>query len=908
MNTAALKLVPQAAPSHAHRKSVAWPGPSTRADFTGEDLRFMQASGISLDVLYATGARSATEQLVQDIGLAYEWKNGARGGVIFYLHRPDGTVSAQWRPNTPPKRSRGEAKPPKYLFAPGMHTAIWVHPIMKNRRQNADVFVLCEGTKQYLAAVSTYSHRDDVVVMGTPGCYGWSEDKAVSPDLLAMVPSSATLVVIFDADLTSNPSVWGAGASLDNQLGEHGITTRFACLPDVTAGTDGLDDLLSAMPSENREAWLDSIIQTAAPLPAQPRGFLDSGVPVTLLAVRTLRKEPPQPWPDVLARGEGWSLIHRPHEHEVLAAVRDPSFTGVVRLKRGEEVWTAAEVADFVPWRSERIQTRRGATTIGETQWNVRVVTGTTTWTATMDDKGSLSPAAVQEATGAAIALPVERVDLNALRTTLSMLGAHERRDAIEYASTGWHKIDGLWTMVAPAGSINSEGICTAPVVSTTPGHMFQASVGWARVPATTDEHRRGVEALVGLSRVLPERRDVGMAMVGALCAAPLGMKRRTSAFFQAEAGTGKSVMMRLASGAISVDPDGHFLVSVPKATALGAVSQLEWSRHLPAFVDDYRRSPDPSAQAANAQAAAVLAQVAQCCYSGDAEAKRTLTGKLRDTADVNTLAIITAEAMSTESAITERMVCCQISKGDFPSQDDPSDPIHAYDEQFVMTGDLNLGYAGFVQYLARVKDAGRDIASEASALARTNARTLGHGRAGETAGVIGVGWAYLRMYAEWAGAADLLPSVEEVRAAMAGTVAASTAHNVEVNPTDRLVKALRDMLAGAKGHLRVPDSTFESKGEVQTWGWRPRNGEMQGAGEELGILTQHAVIITAAGLKAARRFAELDGLTMNQCKDALAKACLQGTAPGDRVSTDLDAGRRRGYALPRELFDDPSD
>jgi putative DNA primase/helicase len=151
--------------------------------------------------------------------------------------------------------------------------------------------IVVEGTKQYLAAV-TAAIDLEVAVVGIAGCYGWMSDGAPIADLAA-IDWVRDIVILFDADLATNPNVHEAARKLADELSVRGAkSVRFARLPD--GGTSGLDDVLASRAGVNGTSTvLAGIIRAAGKLPPAPRGpsarfFNQEGLRVELL-VREVR-------------------------------------------------------------------------------------------------------------------------------------------------------------------------------------------------------------------------------------------------------------------------------------------------------------------------------------------------------------------------------------------------------------------------------------------------------------------------------------------------------------------------------------------------------------------------------------------------------------------------------------------
>src|SRR3954454_16391890 len=180
-----------------------------------EHLEFLTKAAISRDVALAAGIYTAAKlsQLPQEF---HEWPGRrALPAIVFPWRSFCGEILYQLRPEAPISRSDGS--PAKYVFPKGAEMVLNVHPLMEPLVRNTDIpLVICEGTKQTLAAVSALLGAGDRAVVGMPGCYGWSQHRKQIPDLreLATVLRGRKVSLIFDADWKTNRGVWQAAKGL----------------------------------------------------------------------------------------------------------------------------------------------------------------------------------------------------------------------------------------------------------------------------------------------------------------------------------------------------------------------------------------------------------------------------------------------------------------------------------------------------------------------------------------------------------------------------------------------------------------------------------------------------------------------------------------------------------------------
>jgi hypothetical protein len=205
------------------------------------------------------GVRSVTT--VDDLPAEFEWA-GERAvpALLFPWRTPGGRELVQLRPDTPVEVP-DEKRPRKYLWPKGCGS-----PIGIVREDDDGPVLLVEGTKQGLAAAGYVTSG---AVYSIAGCRSWSKDGVPEVDL--DVVEGRQVVVIFDADLDSNPDVWDAAKKLLRALEQEGAAdVRFALL--AAGGKAGLDDVLGKRPEDKRSAYMDRLIAGAsAKLPPKPK-------------------------------------------------------------------------------------------------------------------------------------------------------------------------------------------------------------------------------------------------------------------------------------------------------------------------------------------------------------------------------------------------------------------------------------------------------------------------------------------------------------------------------------------------------------------------------------------------------------------------------------------------------------
>lgn len=206
----------------------------------------LRQSGVTTQFALDSGVRS----ILGRTGLPESLQESAYAeapGLLFIWNSPTKGEVAQFRPDEPVVNDQGD--PVKYVFPHG------VGSILNAVRPEGSTVLLVEGTRQALVAAE-YA-PDGVAVYGFPGCWNWSHDKVPIADL--HVFAGRRVVIILDADSSSNRQVYDAGVALRRALIREGVEwARFEHL--AAGGTTGLDDILGERPEEARRDYLYRIV------------------------------------------------------------------------------------------------------------------------------------------------------------------------------------------------------------------------------------------------------------------------------------------------------------------------------------------------------------------------------------------------------------------------------------------------------------------------------------------------------------------------------------------------------------------------------------------------------------------------------------------------------------------------
>jgi P4 family phage/plasmid primase-like protien len=184
-------------------------------------------------------------------------------GIVFPWRSPDGEETWQLRPDIP-ELDLETGRPVKYVWPTDTD-------LMMNRLRDAGTgpVLIVEGTKQQFAALSWAP--PEYAVYGLSGCWGWVDGGRATwlPDVMFLM--GRDVYVCFDADMETNYQVHCAAKQLSDQLKRSGVgSVRY--VQTTARDTNGLDDVLAALPEDRRTAILALwISQATARLPKAPK-------------------------------------------------------------------------------------------------------------------------------------------------------------------------------------------------------------------------------------------------------------------------------------------------------------------------------------------------------------------------------------------------------------------------------------------------------------------------------------------------------------------------------------------------------------------------------------------------------------------------------------------------------------
>ncbi len=520
-----------------------------------------------------------------------------------------------------------------------------------------------------------------------------------------------------------------------------------------------------------------------------------------------------------------------------------------------------------------------------------------------------------------------DRFVMNALR----QFAFDEQERTALYTSTGWTttKDRRCIYLAGPRGGISAFGIVTPDEYRVGAGlgseegslTPFQESMGFDSLPETHAELRAAAESIKAFVAIAAKRPDLGVAVLGALWAGPLRMERRAAVMIAAEPGAMKSAYLSRVGGFFSsMEPTGSdFAIDIDGASQASASSTALWHVDATCLADDFRL--DSSAKD-NDIKRGTLKLLAQGSYSGAARQRATQQGGNRSVPKRRDVTLITAEIPDGGTATLSRLVVVPIDRttiAQHGANGGPA-PIDDWVVDHALTGNARRAFGDYIRWLAETaeREAPADplawIREEADGTRGDLRQQLRHARAGEVVAVLATGWAMMRCWATQRGIDDLLPSEEEIQAALETLVASSAAETAEVNPGLLTMKAITELLESGRMHL-TGSGGKEPQGvpmERVGWRWDPNadrgDGGWRGAGEHGGYIAidSKRVVISSAGLQSARRAAGLGELKMAQIAAGLTGLVSKGTTPNTKIPAGLIAGEKPGssYRPQGTVFD----
>jgi len=228
----------------------------------------LAASAVSVEMAQARGYRSVdTKARLESLGFTRQQRNVP--GLLVPVRDADGTcVGFQYRPDEPRVTDRGRAV--KYETPPGqrnrLDVPLSVGPLLGD--PTVDLWVT-EGARKADAAAGL-----GLACISLSGVWNWRGSnehggKTALSDWNDVALNDRQVVLAFDSDVATKPSVGKALAALADYLTSKGARVEICHLPDSGNGKTGLDDFIAAGHDLDELVALVGPATAAAPTPAK---------------------------------------------------------------------------------------------------------------------------------------------------------------------------------------------------------------------------------------------------------------------------------------------------------------------------------------------------------------------------------------------------------------------------------------------------------------------------------------------------------------------------------------------------------------------------------------------------------------------------------------------------------------
>lgn len=230
--------------------------------------RELVESAIPADVAADQGVYSARSR--GDLPTWAQWVadcEGALPAIVYPMLHPDGSETGQVKPGRGSVSTR-DGRVLKYV-SPSKDSNPPKLPVLREV-DDPSVLLIVEGVKQALAALSWAP--DDWAIYRIAGIWSWREssgdDSPGTPSTQLRAVQGKNVVIVPDADARTNSRVYDGAVELGEACEAFGaLSVRFARVPG--AGKDGIDDVLSRIPSRSdRCNMLQAWVRTAKTKPA----------------------------------------------------------------------------------------------------------------------------------------------------------------------------------------------------------------------------------------------------------------------------------------------------------------------------------------------------------------------------------------------------------------------------------------------------------------------------------------------------------------------------------------------------------------------------------------------------------------------------------------------------------------
>jgi hypothetical protein len=228
------------------------------SNLTADDLTAFERLGISEELLASAQVRRVTDhEARRDYGIKFSATCPLDGILLPYIDPRTGRrVTARLRRDHPETDSSGKPQS-KYISAYGDRRHLYFPPDSTELLSEPSVpAVIVEAEKSALAlSALAKRHGRRLLVIACGGCWGWrgrvgieegpngerEEERGPLPDLDLIILEARQVIILFDANATTNPEVQRARSALAKELARRGATVCIANLPMIDGG-NGPDD------------------------------------------------------------------------------------------------------------------------------------------------------------------------------------------------------------------------------------------------------------------------------------------------------------------------------------------------------------------------------------------------------------------------------------------------------------------------------------------------------------------------------------------------------------------------------------------------------------------------------------------------------------------------------------------
>lgn len=789
----------------------------------------------------------------------------------------------QYRPDNPGDEG------PKYIGAKGSGGYLSIAPSQRHLLAKKGVTVLIvEGTKQHLAALSALGLDSATLVAGVEGCWGWSTGSAPSRDLNELAAAAGKVVVAFDADITTNPNVYDAGAALVSAL----PTCRVAFVAVPGGKSTGLDDALARVPSAERRTYFEALIKGARPLskrrpkPVTNRGRAHIDLDRLEIGFVETTEKGKETWNTltdfVVTVDEVRTAVH----DLMLGTAPKPETLATVTFRRRVDGRVIERSCTDVPYAALH------------------------SLTMLLDYLGGAT-VAVKRPTD----LAGEREVLQAIRET----APDEQRE--ELFRTGYVEVDGRLAYLTPKGALLADGMTGAMTARLSGGLERLDLADTSSMRAS--EVRAAWEANLHFARERFSRPEVPVILLGYATLVLTGVRPHGSVGVFGKPGSGKTTAFRWVADHFWREREVHAIISAT-ANAAGALGQ--GLHQMPFVLDDAR----PSAMSRRDEETneGVMSQIRHA-YDGPTSAKSRLGAGESKTeqaakrgewhglilggerlpmdasADSTRQRILTVhvaegesilESSSVEGRVSPDLEFAEHAEAGYPRVVAGSLLQHFLGEMET----LGEGLAGQRAFAARVDEARAALAAALLAQARKQVPEMLE-RQAEVAAAPLAGYAlYLRTAVHFGAMTEAQVEAEMEAAKRLVLEAAIAHHRRYVAPATlrwmRVVDVLREAVASDRARLAESDGRAESASE-RARANVPVIGKVLGTGD--------VALLPAAAVEVLRRAPEFVGVAEAQVENLLEAQLLRDGGRARRQAR-IGGQRVRCWVLPQDVWADP--